>query len=187
MPLYENVIDLAAQAARLRARRHGMIEVVAGRLVRVRLRPWMRRASLVEIKTLGRWQHHGRAIDRCRLYYTQPRAMPTYLAVTYAISGRGATLASVRGALVVLDEIARLRKVDALLCDLGNARISDRLATRWGWARLDPSRRQYIKRFYGRYPPPDPLLHALCAGERPAASDESPICTHTQPSRSLTG
>jgi hypothetical protein len=173
MSLFEDITDLAKNAARICARRHGMIEVSAGRLVRVRLRPWIRRASLVEIMLLGRAQHRWQAADRCRLYYTQPRAMPKYLAVTYVVSGRGTSLATFRGALVVLDEIARLRDADALVCDLGNARISDRLLVRWGWTPLGRGRRrQFIKRFYGHYPPPDPLLHAMCMPQG-ASTNES--------------
>jgi len=202
MPLYEDATDLAVAAERLRARRHGMIEMVAGRLARVVLRPWMRRASLAEIQTVGRLQHRWQASDRCRVYYSQPWGMPTYLAVTYAISGRRTSLASIRGAAIVLDEIARLRRADALVCELANARISDRLLVRWGWAPLNPAnrRRQFIKRFYGCYPPPKPLPLSLCTprGATLAAavmaasvagvlSEESSICTHTTPSWSLTG
>jgi len=33
----------------------------------------------------------------------------------------------------VLDEIARIKGADALLCEVANFRISDRLMTRWGW------------------------------------------------------
>jgi hypothetical protein len=56
----------------------------------------------------------------------------------------------------VLDEIARLKRSDALLCDVSNWRISERLMARFGWEPHCPSRwhRHYIKRFYGEYPPP---------------------------------
>ncbi len=98
--------------------------------------------------------------------------MPNYLAVTYVVSGRGTTLATIRATLLVLDEIARLRRVDALLCDVGNARISDRLLNRWGWSPLLPPRRrrQFIKRFYGEYAPPDPVLEELLGNSIPALS-----------------
>src|SRR5262245_11901839 len=49
MSLFDDITDLTLNAARIGARRHGMIEVAAGRLVRVRLRPWARRASLLEM------------------------------------------------------------------------------------------------------------------------------------------
>ena len=43
------------------------------------------------------------------------------------VSTRDCRLATVRGALVVLDEIARLKRSDAILADASNGRISDRL------------------------------------------------------------
>ena len=54
----------------------------------------------------------------------------------------------------MLDEIARIKGTDAIVAELSNLRISDRLARRWGWEPHVPSsrRRHYIKRFYGSYP-----------------------------------
>ena len=56
-------------------------------------------------------------------------------------------------ALLVLDEIAKLKRTDAIVCEVSNWRISDRLLTRWGWeSHLGESRRRhFIKRFYGDY------------------------------------
>ena len=57
-------------------------------------------------------------------------------------------------ASAVLDEIARLKQSDALLCDVSSGRITTRLLSRWGWEPHCPSwfHRHYIKRFYGVYP-----------------------------------
>jgi hypothetical protein len=56
--------------------------------------------------------------------------------------------------LTALDDVAELKKSDALLCDAANTRISDRLIRRFGWQPHKPQRwhRNYIKRFYGEYP-----------------------------------
>jgi hypothetical protein len=53
-----------------------------------------------------------------------------------------------------LDEIARIKGIDALVCEAWNLRLSDRLLRRCGWERhvLHSRRRHFIKRFYGRYP-----------------------------------
>jgi hypothetical protein len=77
------------------------------------------------------------------------------LGLTYAISNRQTSIRSLRRALDVLDEIARLKRSDALLCDVGNARISRRFMAHWGWEPHCPTRwhRHYIKRLYGEYPP----------------------------------
>ena len=63
------------------------------------------------------------------------------------ISGRGLTL-------TVLDEVAAIKGIDAIVCDAGNIRLSDRLMARLGWEPHKPQRwhRNYIRRFYGQYP-----------------------------------
>lgn len=149
MPLFETICDLDAQEDTLRRRRYGMIEIAAGELTGIRLRPWPKLASLVEVMIADRWQHRRRAGDRCWLYYNQPWSSPQYLAITYAISTRGCSLASMNEALRVLDEIAAIKRLDGLVCDVWNSRISDRLLRRHGWESHAPSRwhRNYIKRF----------------------------------------
>ena len=76
--------------------------------------------------------------------------------VKYVVSGRGTAYGTVRRVLDVLDEIARLKKSDALLCHLRNRRISPEMMARRGWEPHCPSGGpgHYIKRFYGNYPPP---------------------------------
>ena len=66
--------------------------------------------------------------------FTSRAGSRSFLLLDYAISTRGTTLATIRGALCVLDELARLKRSDAILCDVATMRISDRLLARWGWA-----------------------------------------------------
>jgi hypothetical protein len=155
MPWFETVIDLEAQADTIRTRRYGVIDVADGNFVRVRVRPWPKIASVVEGKFWGEWLHRRAAGDRCSLYYNQPHRFSDFLAAAYAWSTRACTLSSIRTALAVLDEIARIKGSDAILCDVIGSAISDRLLERWGWQRHAPSlfHRNYIKRFYGEYPP----------------------------------
>ena len=58
------------------------------------------------------------------------------------------------GGLELLNEIARIKRSDAILCDAWNSRMSPRVLHRWGWEPHTSSRwhRNYIKRFYGCYP-----------------------------------
>jgi hypothetical protein len=65
--------------------------------------------------------------------------------------------------LAILDEIARLKQSDALLCDAISERITTRLLSREGWEPHCPSlfHRHYIKRFYGVYPPRQGWLPAV--------------------------
>ena len=153
-PLFETITDLHDQADRLRRRRYGVIEVVDGELRLVLLRPWLKIVSAPGIWLFGGWHHRHCHGDRVLLYYNQPLRFPNFLVLSYFRSARDTTFRSVRRALGVLDEIARLKRSDAILCDVANWRISPRALTRFGWAPHCPARwrRHYIKRFYGEYP-----------------------------------
>jgi hypothetical protein len=146
----------------LRRGRYGVIEVAAGRLLAIQLRPWPKLISALEVEWLGRRRHERAPGDRCVLYYNQPRSCPNYLALKYVVSGRDCTLATFRHSLLVLDEVARLKHIDAIVCDAWNERISSRLLARWGWEPHLERRwhRHYIKRFYGVYPAPSASLEA---------------------------
>ncbi len=154
MPWFETITDLSASAATIRRRRYGVIEVVDGKLAGIHLRPFPRIMLWAE----AWWRRQTRASrkhgDRCRLYYAQPLWHSNYLAVNYVESTPGTSFSSLRLATVILDHIARLKRSDAVFCDVTNAKISDRLLHRWGWAPLRVSRwhRVFIKRFYGKYP-----------------------------------
>ncbi len=99
--------------------------------------------------------------DRCWLYFNQPWRHSNFLALKYVLSLRDCTFATSRRAALTLDEVAHIKRSDAILCDAWNLRISERLLARWGWEAHKPSRwhRHYIKRFYGQYP-------AVRSGER---------------------
>ncbi len=153
--LFETVTDLHDGADAIARRRFGVIEAVAGQFVNVRLRPFPKLVSLPEILTLGRYLHSRWADDRCRIFYDQPLRCPNFLAVKYIISGRGTSYRTFRRAVEALDEVARIKSTDALLCELATWRISREMMVRWGWEPHCNSRwrRHYIKRFYGEYPP----------------------------------
>jgi hypothetical protein len=166
------VTDWHGQADALARAACGVIEVADERLVGVRLRRLARRPSWLECLLWGRVAHERRSGNRCWLYYHQPRRFSNFLALDYVISARDTTLATFRGALCLLDELARLKRTDAIVCDVATTRISDRLLARWGWAPHSPSRwhRHFIKRFYGHYPPADPLVDRLLASSMIAPS-----------------
>jgi hypothetical protein len=153
-PLFETVTDLEQGREILAERRYGLIEAAEGQFQRVRLRPYPKLVSASGILVFGSWQHQHRQADFCRLYYNQPLRFPNFLAVTYLVSGRKTTLATIRRALETLDRIAMFKRADALLCDVANWRISREILARWGWQPHCPSRwhRHYIKRFYGVFP-----------------------------------
>jgi hypothetical protein len=154
MPLFETVTDLQEGAETLRRRPYGVIEVVDGRLCQVVLRPFPKIVTVPGALLIGGWRHGHRQGDRLRIYYNQPRRFRNFLVLKYIESNRNTSMATLSRALAVLDEIARCKGSDALLCDVSNLRITTKLIGRWGWEPHNPSRfhRHYIKRFYGSYP-----------------------------------
>jgi hypothetical protein len=166
MPLFETITDLEEGAETLRRRPYGVIEVADGRLCRIVLRPFPKIVSVLGILLLGGWRHRHCSGDRLRLYYNQPRRFRNFLVLKYVESTRDTSMATLARASAVLDEIARCKGADALLCDVSNARITTRLIGRWGWAPHNPSwfHRHYIKRFYGSYPAASAWLSAAEPG-----------------------
>jgi hypothetical protein len=98
---------------------------------------------------IGRWRHGRRRGNACWLYFNQPRSCPEYLALTYVESTREASLSSFLECLRVLDQIAVRKGTAAIVCDVQNQRISDRLLLRLGWVAHCPHLRgrHWIKRF----------------------------------------
>ncbi|MCA9204898.1 MAG: hypothetical protein KDA59_17710 [Planctomycetales bacterium] len=186
------VTDLSTDEARVRAMRHGVIEVIAERFVGVHARPWPKLASLWEVGWLGKQSQRRATHNRCLLYFSQPRRMANFLTLKYIVSSPGTSLATFRGTLLVLDEIARIKRTDAIVCEVSHGRISDRLLERWGWQAHCPDsrRRHFIKRFYGEYPPRDPAWGDLTAVDSTAASSSerkekrAGLVTESSPSKS---
>jgi hypothetical protein len=162
MPLFETITDLTVGAESLQRRRYGVIEVADGHFRRVLLRPFPKTVSMPGILLFGGWHHRHRRGDSLRLYYNQPRRFSNFLVLKYIESARDTSVETLSRALAILDEIARQKGSDALLCDVSNGRITPKLLGRLGWTPHSPSRfhRHFIKRFYGAYPPPPAWLGA---------------------------
>jgi hypothetical protein len=172
---FSHIADLRDGADELRRRRYGVIEVKAGRLTAVHLRPWPKLISLPEALWLSAWQRRALAGDRCWMYYDQPLLHSNFLALKYVLSSRDCTFATLKAAMTVLEEIARIKRTDAVLADVSSAKISDRLLAREGWQRhCQPSfRRHYIKRFYGEYASPE-AAWALCGESKNTQGPKDP-------------
>jgi hypothetical protein len=170
------VTSLIEGADALRRRRYGVIEVSDGQFRQVKLRWFPKVATGLELLWFGQWQHRHCARDRIHFYYNQPWRFPNFLTLKYSVSGRHTSMKSLCRGLDVLDEIARLKGSDAILCDVSNWRISTRLMARWGWVPHCPSRwhRHFIKRFYGDYPAPAAWLSSPI-NPRPNLASEVPI------------
>lgn len=152
MNFFRHILDLDLQREELIAGRYGVIEVEQGQLKRITLRPWPKFVSLWESLGWGEYLHRHRPGDRCRLFYNQPRGSERYLALKYIHSQRGTSLRSFQAALSILDQIAQIKRSDALVCEAANLRLNERFMRRYGWEQHTSSPRNYIKRFYGSYP-----------------------------------
>lgn len=132
--------------------RQGRIVTQAGRLIGVHGRWWPHWGSWAQVI----WDLHTRHVggDRCELFYYEAWNNPGYLTLSYIHSGAQTSLSTLYLATLALDEIARLRNSQAIVCHVTNDRITDRLLRRWGWQAHCPdwSGRHFIKRFYGVYP-----------------------------------
>ena len=146
--------NLGAERDAIQGARYGAIEVAAGQFRSICLRPLPKLVSIFDVLVSGRAYHHLKRGDRALLFYNQPRRSPGYLALTYVLSTRDCTLATLHTGLAILDQVAEIKGSDALVCDAWNWRISERLMARAGWEPHLPSRwhRHYIRRFYGVYP-----------------------------------
>jgi hypothetical protein len=153
-PLVTTITDWHAGAPLIQSARYGVIETSHAQFARVRLQAWPNLVSLPELWPVGTRFHAGGPADRCRLYYNQPRRCPNFLALRYIVSTQGTSFATFRAALVMLDALAELKGIDAVVCDAANLRLSDRLLARLGWQPHKPERwhRNYIRRYYGNYP-----------------------------------
>jgi hypothetical protein len=152
--LDETFLDFEAGRERLRRRSHGVIETAVGELRAIHLRPWPKLVSLSELWPLGPRYHARGDADRCLLYFNQPRRVPNFLALRYVVTTRGTSYRTFRAALKMLDAVAELKGIDAIVCDASNMRLSERFMARMGWEPHKPQRwhRNYIRRFYGVYP-----------------------------------
>jgi hypothetical protein len=168
--LSETIVDISSGREAVRAGRYGVIETFHGQLRAIHLRPWPKLVSLTELLPLGPRYHCRGAADRCLLYYNQPWRMPTFLALRYVVSTSGTSYRTFRAALTVLDQVAAIKRIDAIVCDAGNRRLSDRLMARLGWESHKPQRwhRNYIRRFYGVYPTLPPLADDCQLAEPPS-------------------
>jgi hypothetical protein len=151
---FTNIDDLVAHRDLVARGRYGVIECTSGGFRRLWFRPWPKLMSLPELWPV-RWKFHGRGPqDRCLLYFNQPLGMDNFLALRYIVSSDGTSYATFRAALAALDQVAAIKRTDAIVCDAANLRLTDRLMERWGWSQHKPQRwhRNFIRRFYGEYP-----------------------------------
>jgi hypothetical protein len=176
-----------AQAELVRRRRYGLIEIRGGRVFRISFRPWpkivvwlgrrwseLRRPMRRRPAGLG-----GLSADVCLVYYDQPFWHSNFLALKYVASSRGSSPPALCAVTPALDVVARIKRSDAIVCDVTNPRISDRLMHRYGWEPLRTTawHRFFIRRFYGRYPDSADIAE-VCSTDRETEDERVAAVVH---------
>lgn len=151
LPESETRRDTAASPSFNTIPRRGKIIMAEGQLLALNTRWWPSGATSAQIWLDTKCRPVKQ--DHCLLRYTSTRSSPGYLTLDYLRSGSRTSLQTFRGSLLVLDEIARLRRAIAIFAHVGTSAISDRLMLRWGWQphATKISGRHWIKRFYDGY------------------------------------
>lgn len=153
-PIIETVRAIEPNQQVLRQRPYGMIEAINGKVVRIRLKPWPKIASLMEAHWIQAMKSQRQQPDVCRLYYNQPIGHRNYLVLSYVESSLNTRLKTFYATLDALNQIAFIKRSDALLAEVTTKRLTDRFLERRGWERYleHKPQRHWVKRFYGTYP-----------------------------------
>jgi hypothetical protein len=151
---FPRVEDVRSGYRILAEKPYGMIEASQGKLSFIRIRPFPKLVSMAEAMWIGGWSHRRIRRDRVQVFYNQPARHRNFLVAKYAVSELGTTLATMRASFRTFMEIARLKQVDAALCQVLNPRVTDRIMKYWGFEPHHPRGRgrHFIRRFYGKYP-----------------------------------
>jgi hypothetical protein len=81
----------------------------------------------------ARWR---RLPDNCwQLYYNAPYRCPGYLVLAYVRAGRNTSVASLRTGMSVLDEIAKIMQMQAIVCETTNPKLTSRVMEYFGYIR----------------------------------------------------
>jgi len=150
---FVSIENLSENEALVRNRAYGIIETRGGEFVSLKFKPWPKLVSASGAAWAGALRNTRVIQDRCRIFFNQPIGHRNYIALKYIESTLGTTMSTLRKSMRVLDEVARIKRTDAIFAHVTNSRISERLMDRWGWQRhlLHKSGRHFIKRFYGEY------------------------------------
>lgn len=152
--LFDSVYDVVLDAEKIHNRPYGVIDVVDEQLVAIHLRPWPKLISGIEAKWADGWGKKRSRKNQGQVFFSQPMAHRKYLTVSYIVSTLHTSMTTMLLSMAILDYVAYLKQSDAILAEVSNSRISDRLMQRLGFEQhlLESRKRHWIKRFYGEYP-----------------------------------
>jgi hypothetical protein len=149
--------------------RHGIIHTSQGILMGIQPRWWAYRPSLIRVW----WDQRARQeslceADHCWLYFGQPRSCPGFVTLNYIRTSRRTSLATVRTALEVLDEIASTHQARAIVCHVSNGRLTDGVMNRAGFER------------HARHLPGDHFIKRYSERPHDGSTSQYPVPSHVR-------
>ena len=149
MDINDITCDQRGIAERITRWRYGLIEVHDSELVSIRGRWLPKMISLVGVWWGDHVIHRHAAGDRVLLYYDQPLFHPRFLALKYVQATSQSTFASIMVGLRVLDRVAELKGIQAIVAEASNKRLTPRVMQRFGFEQhlQQKSDRHFIRRF----------------------------------------
>ena len=141
------IVSLQNEQERIRTCRYGEVVLRGAHLEAIYPRWWPRIASQWDVvrddyvRTL--------APDECRFFYSFPRSSPGFMTLNYALTGPSTRYQTIRRAVGIADDIAAIKKANAIVCQAFNKRVTESIMNRWGYVRhaAGLGDNHYIKRF----------------------------------------
>lgn len=130
--------------------RYGVVEVRNDRAYCIQRRLLPKMPSMFEAWLDARWRRLPD--NEVRLYYNVPYRCEGFMVLAYARSGSRTSLASFRTGLSVLEEIAKLKRLQAIVCHASNPKLTERVMHYFGYTRHASHLKgyHYIKRLASR-------------------------------------
>ena len=130
--------------------RYGVVEVRNDREYSIRRRWFPKMPSQLEAWIDARWRRLPD--NQLHLYYNAPFRCPGFLVLAYARAGNHTSIETFRNGLSVLDEIAKMMRMHAIVCEATNPRLTSRVMDYFGYTRHAHQLKghHYIKRLTTR-------------------------------------
>lgn len=113
------------------AGRYGVIVVRNDSEYAIHRRIFPKIPSRLEAWIDARWR---RLPDNCwQLYYNAPYRCPGFLVLAYVCAGGNTSVASLRTGMAVLDEVARMKGLQSIVCETTNPKLTSRVMKYFGY------------------------------------------------------
>ncbi len=130
--------------------RYGVVEVHNDRSYRIYRRLLPKMPSVWEAWLDAKWRRLPE--NQLRLYYNVSYRCEGYMILAYAQAGQNTSVANFRTGLSVLEEVAKLKRLQAIVCHATNPRLTERVMNYFGYTRHATHLKgyHYIKRLVNR-------------------------------------